>query len=206
MPAPAPWTFDPAVGAYRDPRGHPRSYRSIRDAFDLRVTDAGAAMRGLAADFNAGTITLDEFERRMRAEIKRLHVQGRVLGAGGKAATTKSDYGKAGAVIKKEYRYLRGFVGDIESGRHTAAGIENRAGKYAGSNAIEQFEQGRRGVMTRAGYTEMRFAGPDDAGTCATCQQRLARGWVPIDDGDMTIGDSECRNACRHSVEYRKGE
>lgn len=203
---PTPWTFDPSVGTYRDPKGDPRSYRVIRDAFDLRVTDAGAAMRGHAADFNAGTITLREFETRMRADIKRLHVQGRVLGAGGRAATTKSDYGSAGAAIKKEYKYLRGFVGDIESGRHTAAGIENRAGKYAGANAIEGFEQGRRGVMRGAGYAEMRFAGPDDADTCVTCQDKLGRGWVPIDDGGLSVGDGECRNACRHTIEYRKGE
>lgn len=206
MPDPTPWRFDPSVGTYRDPKGDPRTYKAIRDAFDLRVDDAKTAMRAHGAAYNAGDITLAQFETRMRADIKRLHVQGRVLGVGGRAAATKSDYGRAGADIKKEYRYLRGFVKDIEDGRHTAAGIEDRAGKYAGANAINGFEQGRRGVMRGAGYGEMRFAGPDDADTCVTCQDKLARGWVSIDDGGLSVGDGECMNACRHTIEYRKGE
>lgn len=200
------WRFDPAVGTYRDPKGNPRSYAVVRAAFDKRVAASGEAMRGHAVDFNAGKITLAEFEKRMRAEVKVLHVQGRVLGVGGKASATKSDYGKAGHGIKGEYRYLRGFVKDIEDGRHTAAGIEDRAGKYAGSNAIRQFEDGRKGVMRGAGYTEMRFAGPDDDRTCTTCRDRIARGWVSIEDDGLEIGDSECMSSCRHTLEYRKGE
>lgn len=199
------WIFDPSVGTYRDPKGHPRSYTTVRAALDKRVADAKETLRAHGAAQAAGDATLAEFEKRMRAEIKTLHVQARVLGVGGKNAATKSDYGKAGAAIKKEYRYLRGFVQDIEDGRHTAAGIEDRASKYAGANAINGFEDGRKGVMRGAGYTEVRFAGPDDARTCNTCRDRIRRGWVPIGDGGMVIGDSECADSCRHTLEYRKG-
>lgn len=199
------WVFDPSVGTYRDPKGHPRTYATVRKAYDKRIAEAKTSMQGHGSAYGSGDLTLAQFEAAMRADIKRLHVQGRILGAGGKAATTKSDYGKVGAAIKKEYKYLRGFVQDIEDERHTEAGIINRAGQYAGSNAIRQFEAARLAVMDKAGYSEMRYAGPDDGATCATCSERLSRGWVPLDEPDFEIGDSECKSGCRHTIEYRKG-
>lgn len=194
------------MGRYRDPQGHVRTYKDVRAAFDQRVAGSRGVMQDLGRRYADGKIDLATFERSMRAEIKRLHVEGRVLGAGGKAMTTKADYGRAGASIKAEYRYLRGFVADIENGRHSPEGIVNRSGLYAGSNAIRQFEDGRNRVLRAAGYDQMRYEGPDDEATCQTCAQRMARGWVPADDPDMEIGDSECGANCRHTIEYRRSQ
>lgn len=202
---PSPWTFSPSMGRYRDPKGKVHNYADVRKVFDLRVADTRTTMQDLGRRYSDGKIDLATFERSMRAEIKRLHVEGRVLGVGGRAMATKSDYGKTGASIKAEYRYLRGFVADIESGRHSPEGIVNRAGLYSGSNAIQQFEDGRQGVMIRAGYGQKRFAGPDDDRTCGDCRDKLARGWVDADDPDMAIGDSSCGSNCRHTIEYRRG-
>lgn len=199
------WTFDPRVGAYRDPNGQARDLAAVRRAFDLRIEASRESMRGHARDLAAGRIDAKAFEQRMRDDIRRIHVEGRVLGVGGREMATARDYGRTGAEIKKEYRYLSGFVQDIEDGRHTPAGIEARASKYAGANAIQEFEAGRLGVMVDAGYTEKRFAGPNDAVTCSTCAARLARGWVPIEEPGFTVGDSECQSSCRHQLEYRRG-
>lgn len=198
------WTFDPRVGAYRDPAGQARDLASVRQAFDLRVETSRESMRQHGRDLAAGRIDAKAFEQRMRDDIRRIHVEGRVLGVGGREMATSSDYGKTGQAIKNEYRYLSGFMKDIEDGRHTPAGIEARASQYAGSNAIQQFEAGRLGVMIEAGYTQKRFAGPADDATCPECLARVRKGWVPIDAPGFTIGDSTCQSACRHRLEYRK--
>lgn len=197
------WTFDPRVGAYRDPAGQARDLAAVRRAFDLRVEASRETMRGHARDLAAGRIDAKAFEQRMRDDIRRIHVEGRVLGVGGREMATARDYGRTGAEIKKEYRYLSGFVRDIEDGRHTPAGIEARASKYAGANAIQEFEAGRLGVMTEAGYTQARRVAVNDAGTCDTCRAHAARGWVAL-EAVAPIGDDECQASCRCVIEFRR--
>lgn len=199
----ADWTFDPRVGAYRDPAGQARDLAAVRRAFDLRVEASRETMRGHARDLAAGRIDAKAFEQRMRDDIRRIHVEGRVLGVGGREMATARDYGRTGAEIKKEYRYLSGFVRDIEDGRHTPAGIEARASKYAGANAIQEFEAGRLGVMTEAGYTQARRVAVNDAGTCDTCRAHAARGWVAL-EAVAPIGDDECQASCRCVIEFRR--
>lgn len=197
------WTFDPRVGAYRDPNGQARDLAAVRRAFDLRIEASRESMRGHARDLAAGRIDAKAFEQRMRDDIRRIHVEGRVLGVGGREMATSSDYGKTGNAIKQEYRYLSSFVQDIEDGRHTPAGIEARASKYAGANAIQQFEAGRLGVMTEAGYTQARRVAVGDAGTCDTCRTHAAAGWVALDEV-APIGDDQCQSNCRCVIEFRR--
>jgi hypothetical protein len=198
------WTFAPRIGAYRDPDGQAHTLAAVREAVDARVAASQENMRSMARDYTQGRISLVRFEGLMRDEIKTLHVQTRVIGVGGPDMVTQSDYGKAGHAIRDEYAYLHGFVADIEAGRHSDAGIEDRAGKYAGASAINEFEDGRRGVMAAQGFDLKRRVGPNDAHTCEECAAEIAQGWVDIEEPGWEIGDTTCQSNDRCTIEYSR--
>lgn len=199
------WSFDPATAEYVGDGGDRTGLDRMRAVMDSHTDIMRGRMQQHAASLVDGRITPAEFERRMRADIKMLHVQGRILGAGGRAQMTQSEWGKTGYKLRGEYRYLGGFARDIEAGRMSPAGIIDRAGKYAGSSAVDQFEEARRGASKAAGYTEKRRLAFNDAGTCSTCRDEAARGWVGIDEPGFRIGHTACQSRDRCVIEYRRG-
>lgn len=198
------WTFSPhgAEHVHRDGTRLPLA--QMRPVMDQHVDALRGRMQRHARDLAEGRITPEVFEGRMRSDIQALHIHGRLLGAGGRAQMSQSEWGKVGQRLRQEYRYLNGFVRDIEAGRMTPAGIIDRAGKYAGSAAVDQFEEARRGAQKRAGYTEKRRIALNDEGTCSTCRDEAARGWVPIDEPGFRIGHTQCQSRDRCTIEYRR--
>lgn len=199
------WSFDPDAAEYVNARtGARQSLGDQRAVLDAHVDAVRVRMQQHAASLVDGRLTPDQFEARMRTDIRALHIQARILGAGGRDQMTQSEWGKTGYKLRGEYRYLNAFVRDIEAGRMSPAGIIDRAGKYAGSSAVDQFEEARRGAQKRAGYTEKRRIAANDAGTCSTCRAEAARGWVPIDEPGFRIGHTQCQSRDRCTIEYRR--
>lgn len=198
------WTFDKAAAEHVHRDGARLPLGELRPVFDERVEASRETMRGIAQRFVDGKMDAAAFEREMRAEVKALHLQGRMMGAGGRDQMTQSEWGKSGYKLRQEYAYLNQFTRDLEAGRMTPAGIVDRAGKYAGSSAVDQFEEARRGAMRIAGYTEKRRVSANDSGTCVTCRDEASRGWVPIDEPGWRIGHTACQSRDRCSIEYRK--
>ena len=199
------WSFDPATAEHVSRETGKRiPIGDMRPVFDDHVRAVRSRVQMNAASLVDGRINAAEFERRMRADVKALHIQGRLLGVGGRDQMTQSEWGKVGYKLRGEYRYLGGFVRDIEAGRLSDAGIIDRAGKYAGSSAVDQFEEARRGAQKKAGYTEKRRIAANDAGTCSTCREEAARGWVGIDEPGFRIGHTSCQSRDRCTIEYRR--
>lgn len=197
-----------SVNRYRDSAtGRYVSRATVLDYVE-RIAQAGsdkaAAYAALVAN---GELSAADFGLRMRAELKQAYIQEYILGRGGRDAMTPSDWGAIGAMLRKEYNLLNGFVADIEAGNLSEAQIRARANLYF-MTARQAYERGNaraHGVPTlpaygRDGSTEChsmcgcywRFEKLDGDGNvdcfweidptlenCETCLERSAV-WYPL--------------------------
>mgnify|MGYP005825468063 CR=1 FL=1 len=134
MPSKKVWTWD--GHAYHGPNGRfvgPKQMLELRDAFsDATVAEA----RRLTAEVPNGQEMLGTWLVKMRELTKQTYIDQYVLGRGGRAQMTQSDWGKLGALVKRQYQFLQGMAYDAAAGTMTGAQMEARAGLYArGANA-----------------------------------------------------------------------
>lgn len=86
----------------------------------------------LKKQYDEGTISAKDFGAKMKTEIKKGHVAEACLGKGGRENMSKSDWGVVGRTLRKQYKYMDGFVKDLEAGRYEpgSGAIEVRAQMY----------------------------------------------------------------------------
>lgn len=173
----------------------------IRDELDRILLDARAETYEVTRQLIDDEINLIEWQLQMEKRIKTIHVVSAALALGGWAAMTAASWGKVGALIKAQYRYLDRFAREIESGKQKLDGSARvRAGMYAeaGRATHEAIRQQQRKA---AGDTEeRRVLGVADH--CDDCVAEAAKGWQPI--GTLrAIGDSKCKTHCHCKKEYR---
>jgi hypothetical protein len=92
------------------------------------------------------SISLADWEREMARAIKDLHVTSAVIAKGGNwGAMTQADWGRVGAEIKKEYRFLHGFGKDIAEkvakGEDLTTALHARAKLYGEGAAMDTFSR-----------------------------------------------------------------
>ena len=92
------------------------------------------------------SISLAQWEKAMATAIKDLHVTSAVIAKGGDwAAMTQADWGRVGAEIKKEYRYLHKFAESIAEkvakGEDLTTALHARAKLYGESAAMDTFSR-----------------------------------------------------------------
>jgi hypothetical protein len=112
---------------------------SLRDDF---VTANHAWVQEHAARLSQGDITLQQWERQLRAHLKNLHGAQYELGRGGRRAMTQSDWGRLGAEMRKQYGYLDGFAAEIATGGLSPAEIASRSQLYVEASTAS-YERGR---------------------------------------------------------------
>ena len=107
-----------------------RLYNVRRQRF---ITDLNA----LADQLYRGRITLGMWEEDMRTRMREYMVGCASIGRGGRHLMTSSDWGKVGAELKKQYRWLHGFSKAIYDKRNTVSlgAIKSRARLYADAGA-----------------------------------------------------------------------
>lgn len=122
-----------------------RRMRRMRDRYIASIkTDA----RGLADGLDDGSLTVGEWERRMRALVKDAHGAEYVFGRGGRNVMTQRDWGRLGRALRTQYQYLNGFAREIADGTLSAAKIRARAALYIAS-ATQAYERGREQAHPR---------------------------------------------------------
>lgn len=200
MPSPDLF-WDAAQRRYRDAGGRFVAESAVRNALEDVTRASAASMRRLSEQLQAGEITVAQWQTRMAAEVKTMHVVSATVAHGGKAQMGHSDYGWTGSVIKEQYRYLRRFAADIESGRQPLAGVAARAELYAHAGR-QTYERMRARDHAATGYDQERnVLGP--AEHCPGCLLATSSGWVLI--GTLTPpGSRECRVRCRCSLQFRR--
>lgn len=202
-----PYTWDKTALRYRYPNGRLVPERTIENRAQRYVEDAGREMRGLTDRLINESLSLPEFEAEMRRLMKDVHINMLRLGAGGRAAATSQHYGKAGAILREQYRFLRGFVDDLRAGRYGSAPGQARArAQMYGKAAYQSYWAARQYAAQAAGYLwKRRVLSPADH--CHDCVSQSELGWVPIGDDRITgvrDGSTVCNVNCQCSIAYSR--
>lgn len=145
-------------------------------ALSARKREFVAAIDNISTNLYTGRITLGMWEEDMRTRLRMYAGGCAVIGKGGNIDDMRpSDWGKVGAQLKKQYRWLHGFAGDIFDNRKTISlkAILARAHLYAEAGNIIATE-------IQAGY----FA-PN-----VRRDPEIILSWMPGD------GSTRCLNRC----------
>lgn len=130
----------------------PLDYQSQKALLDARTSIFNDDVNSLAEDMYTGKITLGQWEESMRKLVREMHASIAAVGKGGWESMTKSDWGKLGSQLKKQYKYLHGFAENVDANRETVAlgsiqqrarmyGEAAKAALYIASTPIEIIEQ-----------------------------------------------------------------
>lgn len=207
MASPPPFRYDPVRDRYRDARGRYLSRVDVRRALDTAFEGSQDVAGALAVSLREGRIGLREWQTGMIGVIKRTHLQAAAAAKGGWSQLSPADFGRVGAAIKEQYRYLRAFAAQMEAGSPADGRFEVRSRMY-GHAARRHFHAVQREQMRVRGFDEernVRTARESCAGASAGrigCVDASRRGWVPI--GDLpAVGARICLTQCLCFIEYR---
>lgn len=176
------------------------SNAEVRAGLDAVILSAKQETRTLTASLLNGEISINDWQDRMAYLLKTQTLASYALAKGGWAQMTPSDWGKAGAELKKEYAYLQRFALDIQNGKISFDGrILTRADLYT-ERARGTFEDVRREIARQAGFDrERRLLGIADH--CRDCVREANKGWQPL--GTLrAIGDSICKSNCHCNFDF----
>lgn len=174
-----PWRYDVAGKRYLDRDGGVVARSTTNDWVDGFLDGQSRTAGDLARMLDGGQLTLPQWEREMRALVKRTHVASYVVGRGGKAQMTQRDYGSTGWHIRQQYGHLRDMARQVQEGDVSAAQLAARSEQYAQSARAGFFRgYGRRWVI------ELPYH-PADGGT--PCHGNCRCAW------DITEDEAEVR-------------
>ena len=199
------WTFDSAIGRYRD-RNTGR-FLSKREALALTergILAAGRELQQITDLMLSGGIPLGDWQRRFAQLLKELHLGQYILGRGGAANVYPADFLAVARTLKEEYRYLDAFARDISLGKLSEAQLRARARLYL-NKTTSSYWLGNATAQERATHPrEMRrLLAPVEH--CPDCLAYASAGWVPVGTLPMPGVNCQCGANCRCSVEYRDG-
>jgi hypothetical protein len=100
---------------------------AYRDTY-LDAQRASAA--DLASRLARADIDVAQWQKAMRNDIKDSYINQYVLGHGGRGTMTQADWGRVGAMVKEQYRYLDGFATAVADDTLTEAQIRARSQMY----------------------------------------------------------------------------
>lgn len=195
------YRWNETAGQYINAAGRFVPRAEVRLALDGFLEGATNEARALAEQLRAGQVSLAEWQTAMMRQVKQVHLAAAAAEQGGWAQLTQADYGRVGQVVRAQYGYLDDFAGEIASGRQRLDGtLARRAQLYtqAGRGTFHQFE--RLSMLAQGVGQERRRLAPADH--CQDCVEYAAQGWQAI--GSLPpIGDSQCRQNCLCTFEYR---
>lgn len=144
---PSPWVWSVAAHRYRNVRTGrfigATEMLGLRDTF-LDAQRASAA--DLAERLIQNDMTVGQWERIMRRDIKTSYIDQYVLAHGGRGTMTQADWGRIGAMVKEQYRYLDGFAQAIADGNLTEGQIRMRSQMYHDSS-VQAYERAAAQIL-----------------------------------------------------------
>jgi hypothetical protein len=198
------FVWDPTVARYRDlSNGQFVSESDLQDLVDNYADDyLGPQIEQLTDQMIGGDISLSDWQVSMAESLKQAYVTVAAIGRGGRSAMDYSDFGRIGARLRSEYKYLDGFAQEIKSGTLSPSYIRARAQLYADGVKVALWD-GRRAAKIEAGMTlEKRVLHP--AEHCTDCMNYADQGWQPIGTFPPPGLGSECLHHCRCTMDFSK--
>ena len=152
------WLWDRARQAFKKLRGK-KTEQIVRPQVAHRDRYLGEKLRkgagdGLVERLFAGEINHQQWALEARQEIKETFIVQYIAAHGGRRTMTQADWGRVGAMLKQQYRRLRGFEQDLIDGKLSEAQAKARLRMYYKASR-QAFEQGRayaRGVPKLPAY------------------------------------------------------
>jgi len=202
-----PFTWSGKAGRFRDGRGRFLSSRQVRSIIDRTLADHTRTVSEITSQLRARALSLTEWERRMRVEVKAIHVYSAMAAKGGRAQLTQQDLGRIGALVKRQYRFLSRFANQIFTGAQPMDGtLVNRTKLYVSAG---------RGTHEATRQREMRVRGFDQERNVLTpaehcegvgsCIEQTNRGWVPI-GSLIPLGGRRCVTNDQCFIQYRNSQ
>ena len=149
--------FDPSTGIFYTNDGEKVPLRIVAGLSSDSIDESISAVYDMATLLDSGGLTANAWRELMQEEIKQEYIRQYLLGHGGRLADmTFTDWGRIGAMVKEQYKYLLGFADEIASGNLSLEQIQARAGMYCNS-AREAFEKSRGRVMADADMDEEKW-------------------------------------------------
>jgi hypothetical protein len=188
--------------------GKPVSRTAVREEINRLTRHVAAEAATLSKQLRAGQITLTQFEAQTGSLLKSGHIIAASIGKGGRANMGAADWGRVGAKIKWQYKYLAGFARRIARGTISEAMTSYRATLYASSiyasfsatflDSMQQFVAGGKNPE------RCRLVTNSEEG-CDECAADEAEGWVSVDDMGP-IGSRICGDYCKCDIEFENDE
>lgn len=131
----ASWSFDRSAHRYRDAStGRFVSEAHVTIARDTFLLDQQQQYRAYTAQLASGDLSVQEWTRGMRDNIKTSFLAEYELGKGGRHTMTPKDFGTVGRQLRDQYGYLQKFAEEVSAGRLSDAQAQARSAQYASSS------------------------------------------------------------------------
>jgi hypothetical protein len=197
-----PYRWEPNAGAsgrYRDERGRFVASSTVRRELD-RYLDNSDPAKALAEALRGRQVSVADWEVAMRRHIKNTHLNAIAMERGGWANMTPADYGRAGQIIREQYGYLKGFAGDIASGKQRpdgTLGVRAKLYTQAGRNSYY-----RSKAVNMSGKVTHQMSVRSARDSCWQCID-LDRKVFRIDDSSFVLpGRRVCNHNCQCHIAY----
>lgn len=187
--------YDPKTKRFRSEKGRFLSREEVRTQIEKTVERVGRKNRDLTGRLNSGEIDLKAWKKQMRENIKTMHTLTAAVGKGGRKQMTKSDWGKVGAEIKKQYKYLDKFESDLKKKKVSPKAAEYRATLYARNARVAFADMESRANEGRPCRRVLHASE-----SCSECRAWANKGYV---DDQPRIGSLKCGTGCKCSLEYK---
>ena len=137
------YTWDPRSRRYRDVDSGRFISVDVATTIRDRVLDAQAVRAGYLVDSLVdGTMTVQAFDRELRARVKRVYVTEYLLGRGGRYAMTADDRQVLGDLVHESSVFVRSFVERVAAGDFTEAEVRSRTRGHV-SAAVKAHERAK---------------------------------------------------------------
>ena len=185
---------------YRDTTtGRYISARQVQaDVTRMADTAGRDVARQLTTALRDGRISLAEWQTGMARAVKNVNYAAVAAASGGVNNMTAVERGRAGAIIKEQYKRLRGFAQDIASGKQKLDGRAlRRAEMYMDAAKGSFHEQKRAGFAdSHAGAVVMVRSIRHKRDSCRSCIG-LDHKWFKSGDPEyIPVGHRECNVNC----------
>ena len=197
-----PYRWEPNAGAsgrYRDERGRFVASSTVRRELD-RYLDNSDPAKALAEALRGRQLSVADWEVAMRRHVKNVHLNAIALERGGWANLTPSDFGRVGQIVREQYGYLRGFAGDIASGKQRLDGTLGTRAKLYSQAGRNSYYRSKAANMTGKVTHQMSVRSARDS--CWQCVE-LDRKVFRIDDTSFPLpGRRVCNHNCQCHLTY----
>ena len=185
---------------YRDTAtGRYISARQVQaDVTRMADTAGRDAARQLMEALRDRRISLADWQMGMARAVKNVNYAAVAAASGGVNNMTAVERGRAGHIIREQYKYLRGFAKDIESGKQPLDGRAiRRAEMYMDAARGSFAEQKRAGFAGRhAGAVVMVRSHRHKRDSCRSCVG-LDGKWFTMNSPEyIPVGRRECNVNC----------